>query len=407
MRGYNINGNGRRPRVCVLRHGYYPADVRVYKEVRALVEAGMDVDVICLRERGEARRETIDGISVCRLAHAHRRGSRLRYVYQYGLSVVLMFGMVTWRALRRRYAVIQVNTMPDALVFTTVIARLFGTRILLDMHEPMPELFMAKYGADDSLFFIRLQVWIEQAAMRYADGVLTVNDTIRRRFIERGAAAAKIRVVRNVPGERFAGAPTAAGPRGAEFRLVTHGTLQPRYGQDVVIRALPRLVDAIPGIRLTIIGDGETRPELEALARELGCADAVAFRGHVPFAAVPAALAGADAGLVTLMPSPFADLCQPNKLFEYAALRIPVVAARFPAIEEMFDDTCLTFFRAGDAEDLCRAIREVRADPEGARKKAENAYRRYEPVRWQAAKADYLAAVRALMPERNAEGHAG
>ncbi len=118
-------------RFCVIRHGYYPEDVRVFKEVRALYEAGYSVDVICLRKTGEKRKEIVDGVCVYRLNHLHKRHSLLRYFYEYGISFLKMFVLVTVLFFRRDYKFIQVNTLPDALVFVTIIPRFFGTKSLL------------------------------------------------------------------------------------------------------------------------------------------------------------------------------------------------------------------------------------------------------------------------------------
>jgi glycosyltransferase involved in cell wall biosynthesis/peptidoglycan/xylan/chitin deacetylase (PgdA/CDA1 family) len=376
-------------RIGVLRHGYYPADVRVSKEVHALAEAGHEVEVICLRDSTEQARGWLDGVRVIRLPHAHRRGGTTRYVWQYALSLATMAWTLSWRACRRPFDWVQVNTMPDALVFAALVARWRGARIMLDMHEPMPELYLTKYGAKSRRLFVRLQIRLEQAALRFADRAMTVNDTIRRRFIERGADGARIAVVRNVPGEGFREIARPAGPRDG-FTLLTHGTLQPRYGHDVLLRAVGPLRAEIGGLRVIILGEGESKPHLQHLVEQLGCGECVTFEPPIPFAEMPRALVRADVGVVPLQPGPFSDLCQPNKLFEYIALRIPVVAARFPAIEESFDDTCLAFFEPGNHEDLARAVRLVHDDPDAAGRRAANAYGRYATMKWAVAKAEYV-----------------
>lgn len=383
------------PRVCVLRHGYYPSDCRVYKEVRALRESGFEIDVICLRGSDSQASEIIDGVCVRRLPGTHCRGSALRYVLQYGASLVTMFVLVSFRAFRRRYAVVQVNTMPDFLVFAACFAKWLGARVLLDMHEPMPELYLTKYEGRRPRLAFGLQVRLEQAAMRYADHVFTVNETLKRRFVERGAVASKISIVRNVPDESFA---QSAEPKQENngFVLGTHGTLQPRYGHDVIIRALPLLRQRIEGLRLVVLGSGETEGRLRALAERLDCLDVIDFKGTVPFSRVAGILSQMDVGLVPLMPTPFSELCQPNKLFEYVALRVPVAAARLKAIEESFDDSSIAFFTPGDHEDLARSVFELYDSPERRSTLAGNAYRCYQDLRWSVAKQSYVNVVAEL-----------
>ncbi|MFH0878297.1 MAG: glycosyltransferase family 4 protein [Lentisphaerota bacterium] len=384
-------------RVAILRHGYYPGDPRVYKEAHALQEAGYEVEVICLRNRDEKPEEMLDGIRVFRLGLSHRRGSKLRYMLEYGGSILLMALKLSWRHLKKAYDLVQVNTLPDELVFATLLPRLLGARILLDMHEPTPELYLTKYGSRASSRAFAFHARMEQLAIRYAYRVLTVNDALKDRYVGRGAPGSKITVVRNVPAEEvFIPSAGVAFPSGV-FCVVTHGTLQPRYGHEVLLRAVPLLRDVIPGFRLLIVGDGETAPVLKQLAQDLKCADVVEFAGSVPLPQVPGRLALAQVGVVPLMPSPFSDLCQPNKLFEYVALGIPVVAARFPAMREGFDGESFLQFTPGDPAELAGAIGDVYRNPEPARRRARKALEQYEALRWSAGKQVYLDAVKGCL----------
>ena len=134
------------PRLCVVRHGYFPDDIRVLKEVKALCEAGYSVDVICLKKQNEKYYEILENVHIYRIPLTHRRGSLLKYTFEYSLSFILMFILLTVKYFHRRYDCFQVNTLPDFLVFITVIPKLFGAKILIDLHEPVPELWITKYG---------------------------------------------------------------------------------------------------------------------------------------------------------------------------------------------------------------------------------------------------------------------
>lgn len=382
-------------RVCIVRHGYYPSDPRVYKEVRALAEAGYEVDVICLRDVREPLRETIGTVRVLRMPHSHRRGSTLRYIFEYGLSILLMSLVLSLRFFPRRYSVVQVNTLPDSLVFSTLLPRLFGVRVLLDMHEPSPELLLTKRSDQASERMLHLQIFIEKMAIRYADRVITVNNTIRQRFIERGASAEKLAVVRNVPTDDFGDNVTSFEPHSG-FVIMTHGTLQPRYGQEVILHALPRIRDAFDSVRLIIAGSGETQSELEELAVDLHCDDITEFTGFVSREKIAELISKADVGIVPLLPGPFAELCQPNKLFEYIALKTAVVASRLPAIEESFDTNCIRFFEAGDAAGLADAVIDLGRDAALRASLAEQAYTVYQGLRWSRVGKEYVHIVHSL-----------
>jgi glycosyltransferase involved in cell wall biosynthesis len=386
----------REKRICVVRHGYYPEDPRVYKEVRALIEAGYAADVLCLSKPGESRREQINGVRVYRIPQARWRGSKGAYMLEYVLSILMMGMVLPVLHFLYRYACIQVNTLPDALVFITVLPKLFGARVLLDMHEPTPELMLTKYNGKVNKRILQLQCLLERLAIRYAHRVITVNNTIRQRFIERGADPDKIAVVRNVPAEDFGKAAPPRKPHSG-FIIITHGTLQPRYGQSMLLRVLPLIRSQIDGLRLIVAGPGTTEAELKRLAKELGCEDLVTFTGQVSRERVAELISQADIGVVPLLPSSFAELCQPNKLFEYMELKTPVIAARLPAIEESFDDSCIRYFAAGDALDLAEAIVTLAGDARRREALTANAFARYQSLCWREAKKEYVSIVDALI----------
>jgi len=382
-------------RVCVVRHGYYPEGTRIYKEIRALVDSGHEVDVICLSGFGRSGREQIDGVRVYRMPHAHRRGSKIRYMLLYSFSILLMGVVLFILWCRRRYACIQINTMPDALVFITALPRLFGTRVLLDLHEPTPELLLSKYNGKVHKYMLWIQVLIERWAIRYAHRVITVNDTIRQRFIERGADPEKIAVIRNVPTEEFERFAPEQKPHDGLI-LMTHGTFQPRYGHSLLLRAMSLIHDRIDGVHLVIAGQGETEEELKRLTAELNCEDIVTFTGPVSHRRIAELITEADIGIVPLLPGPFSALCQPGKLFEYIALKVPVVAARLPAIEESFDNSCIRYFTAGDAQDLADSIVTLGKDEKRRKSLAVSAFARYQTLCWREAKKEYIRIVNEL-----------
>ncbi|QHI70278.1 glycosyltransferase family 4 protein [Tichowtungia aerotolerans] len=395
--------NKKSQRICIVRHGYYPSDPRVYKEVRALADAGYEVDVVCLRETREPLRETMENVRVYRMPHSHRRGSMGRYFFEYGLSMLLMSLVLSVLFLRRWYSVVQVNTLPDSLVFSTLLPRIFGARVLLDMHEPSPELLLTKHANQAPEHMLKLQIFIEKAAIRYANKVMTVNDTIRQRFIERGASASKLFVVRNVPADDF-GKNVASAPPHDELVIMTHGTLQPRYGQSVILHALPLIRKEFDSVRLIIAGSGETLDELKELAEDLQCDDITEFTGLVSRDEIASLISQADIGIVPLLPGPFAELCQPNKLFEYIALKTAVIASRLPAIEESFDNQCIHFFDAGDAAGLAQAVIELGRNPSLRQSLSERAYAVYQDLRWSKANRDYVEIVKSMTGKRkNAE----
>src|SRR5688572_18223875 len=134
------------PSICILNQNFYDFDARVRRKAEALVAAGYAVDVLALRMSPERKTYVLNGVNVYTLPLGKKRASLLRYAFEYLAFFLWALVRVPLMMRRRRYAVIDVNTLPDFLVFAPVIARWMGAKILLDMHEITPEFYMSKYG---------------------------------------------------------------------------------------------------------------------------------------------------------------------------------------------------------------------------------------------------------------------
>ena len=357
-------------RICVLRHSYFPIDVRLRRQTNVLVSSGFEVDVVCLRLPGQRWRERVNGATVYRVPLSHHRGSRLRYVGEYAASLFLLGIVATLLHLGRRYDVVQVNTMPDVLALGVLGIKLSGARLVLDINDLMPELYMAKFGATTSHPVTLLLRLLEGASMRLADRVITVTDEFERILVGRHGRN-DIAVVMNCPDATVLPRRAPSRPRwgtgnekSERFVLMSHGVLVERLGFDTIVRAVALLRDRIPGIELRIVGPGEHGEELRELAFNLGVSDRVSLLGLVPLDRVPDLVADADLGVVANKRDGFADLLLPTKLLEYVWLGKTTVAARTATIANYFDESMLAFFEPGDPHDLARVILDLYQHPE-------------------------------------------
>jgi glycosyltransferase involved in cell wall biosynthesis len=389
-------------RICLISHSHYPYDARISREARALVAAGHDVDVICLKFQVQPLREQMEGVSVYRIPLGRMRGGIVRYLFEFitfQLAATLLAG---WLHLRHRYSVVETTSVPDWLVFATIVPRLLGARVLLDLHECMPEYGATKYGLPLSHRIVRVLGLLEQASIRYADFVITCTEQMRERFIERGAPPKKIAVVLNsFDDERFVPeryVPTVRDGDG--FTLITHGTVEPNYGLDVVVRALALLKGRIPGLRFHIYGDGTHLPSVKALVSELGIDDLVRYHGWLPMDELLPRIAAADAGVVAVRRDPFRDVTLCVKMFDFVSMRLPVVISRTKAVDAYFGEECFQLFESGDEHDLARAIYELYADPERRARLVKSATRVNEPYRWLHQRERYVDIVRRLISGR-------
>lgn len=379
-------------KVCIVRHRGYPTDVRVRKEARALIDKGYEVDVICLKLPNEKSKDQDYGVNIYRIPLKRHRGGLFRYFFEYISFFVLAKARLCLLHFRKRYDFIQVNTLPDFLVFVTLLPKLTGVKVILDLHEPAPELWGSLFGANRK-FMIAFVKFIEQISIRYSDRAITVTDELKQTYVERGALASKISVILNVPNLEFRHEDYKEYyqmPK-SKFSLICHGLITKRYGQDVAINALALLKDEIPEIHLDILGYGPYEQELKKLVSQLNLEDRVHIHGMIPYLDMIEMLAKADIGIVPVLRNPYSDLVHTNKMFELIAMKKPVVITRTKAVEGFFgsDDSYMKYFESGNERDLARCVVELYKNPQKRESMVKNSFEKFESVRWEIMKEEY------------------
>jgi glycosyltransferase involved in cell wall biosynthesis len=392
-------------RLCMVVHGPYPiGEPRVHREAQAARAAGWDVDVVALRRPGEPSAELLDGVSVFRLPIEHRRGSGvLGTLTEYASFTALASILVATRHVRRRYAVVQVHNPPDFLLASAAFPRALGARTILDVHDLSSDMFMMRFGQRSGARVAeRLLRLLERWAGKAADAVLTVHEPYRQELVARGLRPDRIAVVMNTLDESLLPEdpepPASAGPG---FRVVYHGTVTPSYGVELLVRATASVSGEIPDLLVEIHGEGDAVESVRSLAGELGVSGRVAVGGtYLPHAEVLRAVQGAAVGVIPNLPTPLNRFALSSKLFEYVTLGIPVVCADLPTLRAHFSDVELSFFRAGDAESLARALVDVASDRGHAARRAAAARMRYEEYRWPRQAERYTEVLAALSDRR-------
>jgi glycosyltransferase involved in cell wall biosynthesis len=401
----------RRGAVCIVRHSSYPAELNVRREAEALLSDGYEVHVICLREEGQAAREMVNGVNVRRLPVRHRRGKVRRYLFEYNAFFVLASLELICLHVRRGLRGIQVNTMPDYLVFAALVPRLLGVKVVLHLHEPMPELFDTMFP-EHHAWLRALIKWSERVSLAFADRVLTVTREMRDNVSRRGSDPNKITVIVNAPDDevflldRYEGlAARVALARDEErrqgiFRVLCHGSIEERYGFDLVVRAIARLAKDIPGIQFRIMGKGSFLPDVLALAKQLNVSANVVYLGFVPFETMIGEILAADVTVVPMRSNPYSNLVHTNKMFEYLALQRPIVASRLDSVAAYFPGDTIAYFEPDDDADLARCLRDIFDDLQASAERVAAASALYETYRWTEEKKKYLAVYRGLLGDK-------
>jgi glycosyltransferase involved in cell wall biosynthesis len=368
-------------KVCMIVHNYYHDDGRVRSYVESLSDAGHRVDVLCLKGKKRASVKDQAGLRIFSIPLSRFDKNYGNYFYEYGLAFALYSAWLLALFIKNRYHVIHVHNMPDFLVFTALIPKLFGAKIILDIHDPMPEFYASKYQSKRKGLGVQLMLLQERISAAFADQVITANSTFRNNLVKRGIRANKLTVINNIPDPKIFNrdnVPERKPVKNNHFRMIYPGTVAPRYGLDTAIRAMTFLVKKIDHPSLVIIGS-QTKDKyvikLNALAEKLGVSNSVHFIPTVPLEEIPSHIFQADVGIYLALPDPHMNIAIPAKVVEYAFMGLPIVATRLKVLEELLTDSAALLFEPGNCEQFADCILELYNNPLRRRELVRNADR--------------------------------
>jgi glycosyltransferase involved in cell wall biosynthesis len=353
-------------RAAVLLFSHYPADPRPRRAAEALAAQGVKIDLICLRDDdGEPARETFGNINVTRIRLKRQRGSKLGYVGQYATFVLASFFYLASRSLTRRYDLVHVHNMPDVLVFGAAVPKLLGAKVILDLHDPMPELMQTIFKLPEESLSVVILKRLEKWSIRFADLVLTVNLACKKIYSSRSCPPHKIKVVINSPDDkvfRFQrgnvwGANGKDGNGSKPFVILYHGSLVHRNGFDLAVESLEKVRKTIPSVRLSVCGERTNFFEkVMESARQRGLDTNVDYLGVRNLKGIVEAIEDCDLGIIPNHRNIFTEINTPTRIFEYLALAKPVIAPKTKGIQDYFGNNDLIFFELGNPDDLAQQI---------------------------------------------------
>lgn len=395
-------------RIGMVVHAYYLKDARVRRYAELLVSEGHSVDVLCLGEGDTPKTERHLGVGIHRIRQARLRRGRLSYVYEYFSAFFRFFAKLNWlSATQGRYDFVHVHNMPDFLVFCALFQKLAGANIILDLHDLMPEVYQSKYKLDREHWLLRLLRIEERLSIRFSSKVITANHVFADLLVQRGVSPSKVTVVMNGADERFflseldRKAARANKPPG-DFHVIYIGTLAPRYGVEIAVRALAKLHQAgsIPGLRFSIIpkiaNEGPYADEVLKEIDRLGLGSRFQLMKPVSHDQMPDIIATADAMIYTPLPDIHMDIALSLKIPEAIAVGCPIVASRLSVHKRYFDEDALFMFEPGNVDECAARVLEVYGNPDEVKAKMTHAKTKLEEIGWEKQAQVYLKLLAAL-----------
>lgn len=347
-------------KACMLAYTFYETDNRVRRYAEALVKRGDRVDAIALAREGQPAYEVIQGVNVFRI---QKRVIDETGPISYLIKLLTFFLKSSWfltmKHLAEPYSIIHVHSVPDFEVFATLLPRLMGARVILDIHDIVPEFYASKFKVGERSLAFRLLVFLERMSIAYSHHVIISNHLWYERLIRRSVRPEKCTTIINYPDlSTFWRRPRPV-PTDDAFVMCYPGTLNWHQGLDLAIEAVALLRHKAPNLKFLIVGDGPDREKLRGMIEELGLEDRVSLKGFVPTERVAEIMATIDIGVVPKRSSPFGNEAFSTKIMEFMAMNVPVIASRTRIDEHYFTEEMLQFFEPDNAEDLAAKILEL------------------------------------------------
>jgi glycosyltransferase involved in cell wall biosynthesis len=406
--GHNLDfllkhSNKRPLKACMLAYTFYESDGRVMRYAEALAQKGFDVEAIVLRRDLQSVEEVMNGVRVLRI-QTRQKNERGKYNY---LSRVLKFFFrsmieITRRHMRDPYDIIHVHSVPDFEVFAAFIPKLKGARIILDIHDIVPEFYSAKFKVSPKAPVFKALKVVEKLSASFADHVVVSNHIWHGRLLDRSIAEDKCTVILNYPDSSIFYRRSNHSDHGKVI-MIYPGTLNWHQGLDIAIKAFDKIKEKVPEAEFHIYGDGPSKPALVNLVEDLGLEMRVLLNGTRPLDKMAEIMSKADLGVVPKRNDTFGGEAFSTKILEFMSLGVPLIVSRTKIDSYYFNDSVVKFFKPEDETDLAEKMVALIKDRQERERLVANASRFVEDYTWENKQHLYLDLVNRLVHGKSSE----
>ncbi|MGD0792493.1 MAG: glycosyltransferase family 4 protein [Terriglobales bacterium] len=375
-------------------YSFYESDTRVLQYAKTLAARGDIVDVIALRREGTPTFEVLDGVNVYRIQERKvNERSQLAYLFRILRFLLLSTLVLTKKHLAKRYDVIHIHSVPDFLVLAATVPKLAGARVILDIHDILPEFYASKFGVSANSLVFKTLLLVEKLSISFSDHVIIANHLWLDRLVSRSVKPEKCTSFLNYP-DPAVFYPRSKGPANGRFLITYPGSLNPHQGVDIVIRAFALVADKMPEAELRIYGEGPAKPSLIRLRDELGLQSSVIFHESLPISEIAEVMARSDLAVVPKRASSaFGNEAASTKIMEFMSLGVPVIVSRTKIDTYYHNDSMVKFFESENESDLAYSMLLLRSNPKLRMQLASNASRHVQRHNWREKGQEYLDLV--------------
>lgn len=364
--------------IGMLLNAHYPSDLRVKKETDALLNAGFQVHLLCLRREKEAYEENINGLHIQRID----AGINDRQLAFWDVVLSLTFihprfkkAIPNWVS-KNNIQALHVHDLPLAGTALELRSQL-GVPVICDFHENYPEALRTWFEWKKNLLskiknklFMNADRWTayEKQATLQADYVIAVVEEMKNRLVNQYQAdPSKVVIVSNTEEKSFINQvedPTIYKDYAGKFIVTYSGNIGPHRGVDTGIEAMAYLKNE-PNIIFVIIGSGSSSVmnHLRLLAEQQQVKDKVFFLGRQPFEKFYSFMKFSDVNTIPHKSNGHTDNTIPHKLFQTMMVGKPVLVSTSDPLKRVVNLTQAgVVFKANDPKDMADKIRQLYSD---------------------------------------------
>jgi glycosyltransferase involved in cell wall biosynthesis len=187
-------------KVLVIAYTFYEYDNRVRRYAESLAKDGHQVDVIALRKSNISKFVRMRDVNVYRI---QRRvvNEKLKFSFIFKMAwFFIKSSMYTILLhMKNKYQLVHVHSPPDLEVFAAWLPKLMGAKLILDIHDIVPEFYMSKFKANNEAILFKILLFFEKISIAFADHVIIANHIWYEKLIERSVNSENCTPILNYP----------------------------------------------------------------------------------------------------------------------------------------------------------------------------------------------------------------
>lgn len=358
----------------MLLNAPYPADIRIKKETGALLKAGHQIHLLCLRRKNEPDTELVEGIQVHRIDAGKNNYQLAFWDVVMSLWFVHPRFKVAMRTIIKQENINLVHIHDLPLAGTALsLKKELGIKVIVDLHENYPEALRTWFAWKTNpiarlknFLFMNPNRWTrwEKKACEESDVIIAVVEEMKTRLVSQHQFNAdKVVVVSNTEEKTFINQQldnTVYQNLSGKFILAYTGGIGPHRGVDVAIKGMSHVSNP-QNIHLIIVGFGSNAvmQNLQQLVNELKLSN-VHFLGYQPFNKFFSYMSLADVNVIPHQSNGHTDHTIPHKLFQGMMTGKPILVSSSTPLKRVVE-TCNSglVFKAGDENDFAKKVDEL------------------------------------------------